>query len=69
MTIYHEFDKRLANSDRAIIIRNGWGETTPAKSTKHTKVQVLELTEAEAAEWHAAYDRLMANLFAPWSRR
>lgn len=69
MTIYHEFDKRLANSDRAIIIRNGWGETTPAKSTKHTKVQVVEMTAGEAAEWLGAKMRNAADLWKGFGGR
>ena len=63
MTIYHEFGKRLKNSDRAAIIKRRWGTETPAVATKHTKVQVGGLTADEAAIWLAAKERNAANLW------
>ena len=63
MTIYYEFGKRLRNSDRAEIIKCGWGTETPSVATKHTKVQVVGLTSEEAAIWLAAKERNTANLW------
>ena len=71
-TVYHEFSKGLADSDRADIIRNGWGTTTPATPVEGktgTKVQVVELTIAEFAEWAAAKRRTGETLWNPWRRK
>ena len=65
-TVYHEFSRQLADSDRADIIRNGWGATTPATPVggrTGTKVQVIELTVAEFAEWSAAKRRTAETLW------
>lgn len=65
-TIYHEFSKQLPDSDRAEIIRNGWGSTTPVAPVAGrtgTKVQVLELSAAEFADWAAAKRNAAANLW------
>lgn len=69
MTIYHEFDKRLANSDRESIIRNGYGSVRPAIATKYTKVQVIELTESEFADWLAAVRKGEENLWKGFGGR
>lgn len=72
-TIYHEIDRRLKDSTREEVIRNGWGTTTPGFATKEsrkaTKIQVFELTEAESAEWFAANQRMMQTLWTPWGKK
>lgn len=65
VTIYHEFGKRLANSNRDVIISKGWGTTEPAMPTKATKVQVVELAAEEFAVWSAAKKRTEETL---WSK-
>ena len=69
--IYHEFSKVLPESSREEIIRNGWGTTmpaTPVAGRTGTKVQVLELTVAEFAEWAAAKRRTTETLWDAWRR-
>ena len=63
MKVYEEYSKRWAESSREEIIRNGRGALTPAVATKHTKVQVVELTNDEFAVWLAAKERNAANLW------
>ena len=70
-TIYHEFSRHLPESDRAEIIRCGWGSTTPVKPIKGrtgTRVQVIEVTEDEYAVWLAAQERTKATLWDAWRR-
>lgn len=71
-TIYYEFSKQLAGSSREDIIRNGRGTTTPATPVKGrtgTKVQILELTESEFAEWAAAKRNAEANVWKGFGGR
>jgi hypothetical protein len=74
MTVYHEYSAKWQESTRETIIRNGWGTTTPVHQTRNakgrlvTKVQVVELTEAEFATWTDARQHAQENSFVGFGR-
>ena len=55
--IYYDYNARFAQTDRAEIIRKGYGRVAPIIPTKGVKVQTVELTDSEFIEWAAAKRR------------